>query len=547
MAGYIVYLASLGVFTFGALTFSVLAVSYWRDRQPRHGRVFPAFTLLCAIAFVSNLLVSFIPGIDILRDLATGVLPAVLLHLVSNRRSLTRAFYSICAVLAVLHAFLASSLLDAAPAAMFALAGLIGVWIGESLWSRILLGMMFVSAAAALAFPEPMLASLPDYLLLAFFCVHLYYKERLIFFDLLIKRGAYFLLAVAALTAFFAFLPQQPGPRQAPWIVALLLSPLWLIAPWLDRRLGDWIDRLWLRRKYSIPDAERLFLNAVQQAANEQDLRARAEGALSDIFQTTAEVRFAAGASIDLRPRSNSIPFMSDDHRLLQSLTRTLSVVLENVRFRDREQELRLLASRAELKALRAQINPHFLFNALNAIAGLIHHQPALADETVEHLAEVFRYTLRKSETEWVRLEEEIEFVDAYLRVEQARFGNRLTVAIDIDPAAAAIPVPAMTIQPLIENAVKHGASNVEGCAAVTLRVSLENDKLSIVVSDNGPGFPPGFTINHSGGHGLRNVAERIKGYYGDDARLQWTRNAGATQVALQIPRRTRVASNDRR
>src|SRR5207245_1119876 len=163
----------------------------------------------------------------------------------------------------------------------------------------------------------------------------------------------YFLFAVALLTAFFAFVPRQPEP----WMMALLLAPLWLIGPWLDRRLEGLIDRLWLRRKYSAPDAERLFLSAVQQARNEPDLQ-----------------------------------------------------------------------THAELKALRAEIKSHFLFNALNAIAGLIQDQPALADETIEQLAHVFRYTLRKSETEWVRLEEEIEFITAYLRVEQARFGHRLRV-----------------------------------------------------------------------------------------------------------------------
>src|SRR5437763_7287914 len=112
-----------------------------------------------------------------------------------------------------------------------------------------------------------------------------------------------------------------------------------------------------------------------------------------------------------LLPRPDEVPFLSDDLALQQSLARTLGVVLENVRFRQREHSLRLLAGRAELKALRAQINPHFLFNALNAIAGLIHTQPALAEVTVERLAEVFRYTLRESATEWVRLDEEIEFV----------------------------------------------------------------------------------------------------------------------------------------
>jgi hypothetical protein len=117
-----------------------------------------------------------------------------------------------------------------------------------------------------------------------------------------------------------------------------------------------------------------------------------------------------------------------------------------------------------------AQINPHFLFNALNAIAGLIPDQPQLADETVEQLAQVFRYTLRKSEKEWARLDEEVEFAAAYLRVEQARFGERLRVEFQVDPSTDTIQVPAMSIQPLIENAVKHGVSAVEGRGTVGLR-----------------------------------------------------------------------------
>ena len=555
MAGYVAYLASLIVFTFGALTFTVLAVSYWRERQPRALRVFPAFTVLCAAAFAGNLLARAFPALAVVRELAGGMLPAVLLHLVAGgKRTLLRLFYAVCFILVVLHVVIPSSnLLDTTPGVTLAFAGLMGLLFAAPRWSRLLLGVMLLSAAAATVWPNEFLILLPDYLLLTFFCVYLYYQERLIFFDLLIKRGAYFLFSVAILTAFFAFAPQQSEP----WMAALLLAPLWLAGPWLDRRLGGAIDRLWLRRKYSAPDAERLFLAAVQQAANEADLQARAEQASSDIFRTAAKVRFAETATIELRPRSDSIPLMSDDHRLLQSLTRTLSVVLDNVRFRDREEQLRLLASRAELKALRAQINPHFLFNALNAIAGLIQDQPALADETIEQLALVFRYTLRKSETEWVRLEEEMEFITAYLRVEQARFGRRLSVELDVEPAARSVSVPAMTIQPLIENAIRHGASSVEGPATVTLHAAIGEGELRIEVSDNGSGFPPGFTLHTGGGHGLRNVAERIQGYYGGAAQLGWSTAGGLTRVWLTIPcaaaaasgtaeRRTRVASHDR-
>ena len=228
-------------------------------------------------------------------------------------------------------------------------------------------------------------------------------------------------------------------------------------------------------------------------------------------------------------------------------------MVLENVRFRDerrrhneREQQLRLLASRAELKALRAQINPHFLFNALSVIAGLMQYQPELADETIEHLAQVFRYTLRKSESEWAPLGEEIEFVIAYLRIEQARFGERLQVVFDVDPAAARIPIPAMSIQPLIENAIKHGVSAREGRGIVSLRAALQDGLLSVEVQDNGPGFPSGFSLQDPGeSHGLRNVAERLRGYYGDSATLCWESGGNGARVVLTFPPSAVVASGE--
>ena len=142
--------------------------------------------------------------------------------------------------------------------------------------------------------------------------------------------------------------------------------------------------------------------------------------------------------------------------------------MLENVRLQRKRQEqeqvaqeLRLQTSRSELKALRAQINPHFLFNALNAIASLIHTDPPRADAAVEQLAEVFRYTLRRSEQEWAPLDQELAFARAYLDVEQARFGKRLEFSIDADARLARAQVPSMLLQTLVENAVKHGISRL--------------------------------------------------------------------------------------
>jgi signal transduction histidine kinase len=450
---------------------------------------------------------------------------------------------------------------DQAPAVMLAAAAALGLLFPDRgnrrlrVWYGVLLSLTVMVAVASLFSPSPVTILAPDYLLLAFFCVTLYYRERLIFFDLLIKRGLFFCFAFVALAL---LLSAEHVPDRL--TIILILTAFWLLAPWIDSALGLLVDRLFLRRRYSPAEAERLVLRELQMAVTEDDLRGRAARSLSDVFGCSAEVQFGwppgqgpgeglvavmqGLGQVALRSRPSGIPYMTDDRRLLDSLARSLGVVLENVRFREqqarqqeREQQLRLLASRAELRALRAQINPHFLFNALNAVAGLLPSRPDLADDAIQQLAQVFRYTLRKSEREWARLDEEAEFAAAYLSLEQARFGERLGVELAVDPEAARVSVPAMCVQPLIENAIRHGTSMVEGKGFVALRIRVAGSMASIEVCDDGPGFPPGFSLAASAGHGLRNVAERLKGYYGDSAKLCWESGSSSTRVLLTIPR----------
>jgi signal transduction histidine kinase len=421
--------------------------------------------------------------------------------------------------------------------------------------------LIFVCAAANLRVAPPVLRQAPDYLVLAFLCVTLYFRERLAFIDLLVKRGVFFALGLILLGLWLAsFGISLYG-------AALLAIVFWVLGPAVYARIDRLVDSLWLRRPYSPADAERHFIRVIQAAASEKELSGFAVRSLEAIFRAEVRVQFtptvipedAAAAdgslaealrfnrsdvSIVVSPRPDGIPFWSDDRRLLRSLAGALGVVLENVRYREeqrlqteREEQLRLLASRAELKALRAQINPHFLFNALSAIAGLVQDRPEFAAETIAELAQVFRYALRKSETEWVPLADEVEFVSAYLHVEQARFGERLQFELQIDPAAARFPVPAVSIQPLIENAIRHGIADKKEGGLVRLRAALEGDCVSVEVFDTGPGFPPEFSFEHSAeGHGLRNVLERLRGYYGDAACLRWENTSGGTRVVLTFP-----------
>jgi len=184
------------------------------------------------------------------------------------------------------------------------------------------------------------------------------------------------------------------------------------------------------------------------------------------------------------------------------------------------EERLRALAAQAELKALKAQINPHFLFNTLNTIAALIHADPAQAEATVERLAEMLRYALTGSERGLVPLEEELAFVDSYLEIEQARFGERLRVTREIAPDALSVPVPGQILQPLVENAVQHGRGG-DGSVDLTIRVRPHGDEVVITIADRGPGVPQDHRMDAGRGVGLRNVDERLRKTYGEEYGLE--------------------------
>jgi sensor histidine kinase YesM len=164
----------------------------------------------------------------------------------------------------------------------------------------------------------------------------------------------------------------------------------------------------------------------------------------------------------------------------------------------------------AELRALRAQIHPHFLFNTLNSIASLIGSNPLAAEDMTTRLAEVFRYTLRASEGEHARLGDELEFLRSYLEIERARFGGRLRVEEEIEPGLDSVLVPSLLLQPVVENAVRHGISPRPEGGTVRISARRAGDRLAVEVADDGPGIaadpPPA-----GGGFGLRSVRERLR------------------------------------
>jgi sensor histidine kinase YesM len=202
-----------------------------------------------------------------------------------------------------------------------------------------------------------------------------------------------------------------------------------------------------------------------------------------------------------------------------------------------REHQARELAARAQLEALRAQINPHFLFNSLNSIAQLISSDPERAEVCVERLAEIFRYLLQSENRSFVTLEDELDIADAYLDIERARFGERLEVDFVVDEAVRHHIVPTLILQPLIENAVRHGVSQKVGGGKVSIEAQLDGGELQVVVRDTGVGMRSGIDAALSRGVGLRNVYDRLVQLYGESyaPRIDSTPGTGTT-VTVRVP-----------
>jgi len=189
----------------------------------------------------------------------------------------------------------------------------------------------------------------------------------------------------------------------------------------------------------------------------------------------------------------------------------------------------------ARLSALQTQMNPHFLFNALNTVTALIGSSPPAAERTVENLSTVLRMTLSRSQQTAGTVGDEVEFVRAYLAVESARFSDRLTVAWEIDPAAIAAHLPPLAIQPLVENAIKHGFGHRRDGGRVTIRASRDGDRLRVGVTDNGDGFP----VSYEEGTGLGNLRRRLGVLFGSAASLRVESSPGLSRVSLDLPFQT--------
>jgi two-component system LytT family sensor kinase len=421
----------------------------------------------------------------------------------------------------------------------------------------------------------------------------LYQDYRFAFADLFLKRALSLLALVGMVSLLYATIA---APLVDPHAIAArrqmndgshlfstgALLGLWIATalayPFIQRRIYRFVERVVLRRA----DYRVLRIDLAKQLAEARDaagaldvtcvLLARALGANAADWEPSDAARMSGHPTISLDARRTeariSIPtalepsyeirlaelgggrsLLSDDLMLIDAVAASVGRRIDEVRLdaerrarEEREQEMRRLATEAELRALRAQLNPHFLFNALNTLGHLMQSAPDRALTTLYQLTALLRAVLRRTNGQFVALREELEIVEAYLAIEHERFQERLGVTIDVPADLLQARIPPLLLQPLVENAVKHGIAPMRAGGHVTIRASRDvtasdpNGFLRIVVEDSGAG-----TVEHIGatrdGVGLANIESRLRHYFGAAAAISIRPTAGGgTTVEVCVP-----------
>ena len=394
----------------------------------------------------------------------------------------------------------------------------------------------------------------------------LYQEYRFALADLFLKQALTLLAVVAvAIAAYAAVSTVPPGPLA----VALLLGAWVMTAvlyPALRRTIARFVDTTLLGRE----DYGRLrteLIQALQSADTVHGVLDRATEAVARAINAERAWWADADAPLELDHRVSAeiqVPtterpafvirlgdlaggrrLLSDDRVFLDqaalAAARRIDAVrltLERVEQRVRQEEMERLAAEAELRALRAQINPHFLFNALTTIGYLIEAAPSRATSTLLRLTSLLRSVLR-SDGEMTTLGREVELVEHYLAIERERFEERLRVAIDVPLSLRPLPVPCLILQPLVENAVKHGVARAihGGAVRVEARLDAANGSQMLVLAVRNTGAPLGLDPDGRIGRvGLSNVEQRLAGHYGSAASLSLSAAHGVTTAEVQLP-----------
>jgi LytS/YehU family sensor histidine kinase len=273
------------------------------------------------------------------------------------------------------------------------------------------------------------------------------------------------------------------------------------------------------------------------------------------LLHSTLEVGFASliglftqGSVLQFTRSSVSTAFSSLGYDLMaySAIIGTFHAFSFYRRLRERESAASRLAAQlaqARLEALQNQLKPHFFFNAMNTVAMLVRAgDNTLAVRTLSGMSDLLRHVLRDDPPALVPLREELDFIEQYLAIERIRFNDRLRVSLEADEAAREAMVPNLLLQPLVENAVRHGIGARAGASRIEVRAGIRDGRLMLTVTDDGPGFDSRETKSDGEGVGLRNTRARLREHYPGQSRLE-LRNApgGGAIVTIELPVQTSV------
>jgi two-component system, LytTR family, sensor kinase len=201
------------------------------------------------------------------------------------------------------------------------------------------------------------------------------------------------------------------------------------------------------------------------------------------------------------------------------------------------QSSLKTQLAQAQLRALKMQLHPHFLFNTLHSISSFVLEDPPKANSMIARLGDFLRLTVENSEQQLVTLKEETEFLSCYLDIEQVRFGDRLTVAFELEPQTLSAQVPHLILQPVVENAVQHAIAPRAARGHINIEAKRLNSLLRVTISDNGPGMSSHADLLGKKGVGLTNVRTRLQQTYGSDFRFElMNAGGGGLTVVMEIP-----------
>lgn len=393
----------------------------------------------------------------------------------------------------------------------------------------------------------------------------LYQDYRFALADLFLKQALLIMSIVAMVFGAWSIagpaLARTPGSPEA---IGVLLG-LWVLStfafPIIRHLVNGFVDRVILQR-VDHPEVVEHIAAALHDTSTEVDILdqtcrslAPALGAAQVTWEVQGRTATAVEAPLIPLPTSEAPHvvlrvgrlaggrrLLSGDLAMLERVAAAVGRRLDTLRLTGerferalREREMQTLATEAELKALRAQINPHFLFNALTTIGYLIHASPARAVATLLKLTTLLRGVLR-AEGAFTTLGREVELIVCYLDIERERFEERLCVTVRIPDALADVPIPPLVVQPLVENAIKHGIAQSRTGGHVTIVASLD-DAHRLCVSVRNSGAPLGTRAALHEGVGLANVERRLANYYGADATVTLRSTPdGDTLAEIRMP-----------